>query len=94
LTIKINVAQTAGITFNSQSNGFPGGTVVQSSTTSGGIITYSFVLTAGQTITAGYQSGTVYAQYGGNGGAHSMAGDTWSVTSTSGGITSSLTGTF
>ncbi len=93
LTITINVAQTAGVTFNSQANGFPGGALRQTSTTSGGT-TYSFVLAAGQTIPAGYPSGIVHAQFGGSGSPHVMAGDTWSVTSTSNGITSNLTGTF
>lgn len=94
MTITINVVQTTGVTFNSQSNSFPGGALNQTSTTSGGIITYSFVLGAGQVIPAGYSNGIVYAQFGGTGSSHSMSGDTWSVTSTSNGIVSNLTGTF
>ena len=61
-TITVSVAQTPGVTFNSQANGFPGGALRQTWTTSGGTITYSFVLAAGQTIPAGYASGVVYAQ--------------------------------
>ena len=43
LTITINVAQTTGVTFSSQSNSFPGGLVNQTSESSGGAITYSYV---------------------------------------------------
>lgn len=94
MTVTINVVQTTGVTFNSQSNSFPGGDLNQTFTTSGGIITYSFVLGGGQVIPAGYSNGIVYAQFGGTGSPHSMSGDTWSVTSTSNGIVSNLTGTF
>ncbi len=94
MTIVIKVAQTSGISFNSQSNGFPGGYLTQSSSTAGGVITYSFVLAAGQVIPAGYANGTVYAQYSGTGAAHDQGGDTWSVTSTSKGTTSTLVGAF
>jgi hypothetical protein len=65
-----------------------------STTTSGGVITYSYVLNAGQTIPAAYGSGVAYAQYSGTGTAHPTSGDTWSVASTSGGVTSTITGTF
>jgi hypothetical protein len=94
MTIVIKVAQTAGLSFNSQGNSFPGGALTQSDSTAGGFITYSFVLAAGQTIPAGYSNGTVYAQYSGTGAAHNQVGDTWSVTSTSNGKSSTLTGTF
>jgi hypothetical protein len=93
MTITIKVVQTTGVSYSSQSNSFPGGAVTQSSTTSGGIITYSFVLNSGQTISAG-SGGIGYAQFSGTGTAHSTSGDTWSVTTTSGGTASTLTGTF
>jgi len=93
MTVTINVAQTAGVNFNSQSNSFPGGALTQTSTVAGGVITYSWVLAAGTTIPAGY-NGVLYAQFGGSGSAHAMSGDTWTVTSTSNGISSNLTGTF
>jgi len=94
MTITINVAQTTGVTFNSQSNSFPGGALNQTSTISGGVITYSYVLGVGQVIPAGYANGIVYAQFGGTGSSRSTSGDTWTVTSTSNGIVSNLTGTF
>jgi hypothetical protein len=94
MSITINVALTAGVTFNSQANSFPGGYLNQTSTTSGGTLIYSYVLGAGQVIPAGYSNGVVYAQFGGTGSPHTMSGDTWSVTSTSGGIASNLSGTF
>ena len=94
LSITITVAQTAGVTFNSQANSYPGGIVTQTSSVAGGTITYSFVLAAGQSIPAGYQSGVVYAQFGGSGSPHPMSGDTWVVASTANGIASSLSGTF
>jgi hypothetical protein len=94
MTITIRVAQTGGIAFNSQANSFPGGDLTQSSGTAGGAIVYSFVLGAGSSIPANYPVGTVYAQFGGNGVPRVSSGDTWTVTSTAGGVTSTLTGTF
>ena len=94
MTIVIKIAQTAGVTYSSESNSFPGGVVTQSSTTSGGVITYTTVLNSGQVIAAGYSNGEVYAQYSDNGTAHNQGGDTWSVTTTSNGKTSTVTGTF
>jgi hypothetical protein len=94
LTVTIRVAQTGGVSFNSQANSFPGGSLTQNSGTAGGAIVYSYVLGAGMSIPANYPGGTVYAQYGGSGAPHPSSGDTWSVTSTSGGQTSTLTGTF
>jgi signal peptidase I len=93
MTIKIYVLQTTGVAYSSESSGYGGGVLTQSSTTSGGVITYTSVLTAGQTIAAG-SSGVVYAQFSGTGSVRSTSGDTWVVTSTSGGITSTLSGTF
>jgi hypothetical protein len=55
---------------------------------------YSYVLTAGTSIPANYAGGTVYAQFGGTGTPRVSSGDSWSVTSTSGGLTSTLNGTF
>jgi hypothetical protein len=93
MTIKIYVLQTTGVAYSSESSGYAGGVLTQSSTTSGGVITYTSVLTGGQTIAAG-SSGVVYAQFSGTGSVRSTSGDTWTVTSTSGGVTSTLSGTF
>jgi hypothetical protein len=94
MTIVIKVAQTAGVSFSSYSNSYPGGVITESSSTAGGFITYTFVLGAGQVIAAGYPNGEVYAQYSDTGTAHNQGGDSWSVTSTSNGKTSTITGTF
>jgi prepilin-type N-terminal cleavage/methylation domain-containing protein len=93
MSITIDVAQTSGVTYNSQFNSFPGGALSQGDTTSGGVIAYTYVLGSGQTIPAHY-SGEVGAQWGGTGSVRVTSGDTWTVTSTSGGVTSTLTGTF
>ena len=93
-SITIRVRKTKGVTFNSQANSYPGGALTQRWTVSGGVIVYSFVLGAREQIPAGYASGVVYAQYGGTGSAHSTSGDTWTVTSTSMGTVSTLSGTF
>ncbi len=93
LSITIKIAQTTGVTYNGQTSSFPGGSITQTHSTSGGKLTYTYVL-AGQTIPASYAGGAVIAQFGGTGSVRVTTGDTWSVTSTSGGITSTLTGTF
>ena len=90
LTITINVLQTTGLTYNSMFNSFPGGAITQNDTTSGGVISYTYVLNSGQTIPAGYAGGEAGAQFGGTGSVRVTTGDTWSVTSTSGGVTASL----
>jgi prepilin-type N-terminal cleavage/methylation domain-containing protein len=95
MTITITVALTPGTIAGGQYTSFPGGSVSQSSATSGSSIVFTSVLGAGQTVPAGYTpNGAVGAQFGGNGSAHASSGDTWSVTTTSNGTTSTLTGTF
>ena len=94
MTVTIKVAQTPGITINGQANSFPGGSLTQSSGAGGGVITFSYVLATGASIPANYPNGVVYAQYSGTGSPHPSSGDTWTVVSTAGGTTSTLTGTF
>ena len=94
MTITIKVAQTPGVTVNGQANSFPGGNLTQNSATGGGAIVFSWVLAAGMSIPANYPNGVVYAQYSGTGSPHPSSGDTWTITSTAGGTTSTLTGTF
>ena len=94
MSITISVSKTTGVTHNSQGNSFPGGALKQSSKTSGGVVSYTSLLKAGQTIPAAYSNGSVYAQFNGNGHVHSMSGDQWTVTTTSRGIVSTLTGIF
>jgi hypothetical protein len=93
MTVTIKVLQTTGVTYNGASNGFPGGDVTQGSTTAGGVITYTSTLNSRTTMpTRG--SATVFAQFSGTGSTRSYSGDTWSITTTSNGIVSTLTGSF
>jgi prepilin-type N-terminal cleavage/methylation domain-containing protein len=92
LSITITVAQTGGLAETQQYNSFPSG-VTNANSTSGSAITYTYVLTSGS-IPAAYNGGNVYAQFSDNGIAHPTSGDLWSVTSTSGGVTSTLNGHF
>ena len=62
--------------------------------TGGGTITYTYVVESGQTIPANYSSGHLGAQFGGTGSPRSTSGDTWTVVSTSGGVASTMSGTF
>jgi hypothetical protein len=93
LSITIKLAQTTGVTYNSQSNSFPGGTITQAHSTGGGVITYTYVLT-GQAIPMTYAGGEVIAQFSATGSVRVTTGDTWNVTTTSAGISTTLTGTF
>jgi hypothetical protein len=93
LSVTISVT-TTGLTAKSKGDSFPSGTVSQSSQTSGAVIIYTTTLKANKTIPAGYSNATVYAQFKDLGNVHQSSGDTWSVTSTSNGIVSVLTGTF
>jgi prepilin-type N-terminal cleavage/methylation domain-containing protein len=93
LTITINVAQTSTVTYDTEFNNFWGQWGTESYSTSGGYITYTYVLTPGQTMIAGY-NGYFTAQYSDQGQPHYTSGDTWSVVSKAGGITSTQNGTF
>jgi hypothetical protein len=94
LTVTIHVAQTTGVTYGSEFNSFPNGSTTQSESTSGGLITYTWVLNTKSSIPANYAGGEAYADFNGIGYPHALSGDAWSVTSTSNAITSTLTGTF
>jgi hypothetical protein len=91
LTVTIRVAQTTGVSYANAWNSFPGN-LTQSETTSGGYIVYSYVQNS--TPTPAQTNGQITAQWAGNGTARVTSGDLWSVTSTSGGVTSTLSGTF
>jgi len=93
LSITIDVTQTTGLYNPTAFNSFPGGALAQNQVTSGGVVAYTYVL-SGQTIPANY-NGTVGAQWAGTGYSHATLGDTFSVTSTtSTGVTSTVTGHF
>jgi general secretion pathway protein G len=89
MTITINVARTIGVTYNSEFNSFPRGNA-----TSGGFVRYTCSLKSGHTIPANYSGGEVGGQWGSSGTTRMNSGDPRSVTSTSGEVTSTRTGTF
>jgi endo-1,4-beta-xylanase len=92
LTVTIVVQRTPGVAFSGQYNTV-GGQILQANASTSTTVTYTFTLAAGQTL-APAASRTFAAQMSGNGTVHPTAGDTWTVTSTSGGTTSTLSGTF
>lgn len=93
MTVTISVARNpAGLSVSGQYNTL-GGVVTQSSSATSGQLTYIWTLASGQTLPAGI--GRVFAtQVGGTGTANPTTGDSWSVTYTSGGITTTSSGTF
>jgi hypothetical protein len=93
LTIVITVSRTTGTSYSGQGDSFTNYMTDTSATTTPSI-TYTFVLKSGKTIPAGYSGGEVYAQFGGTGTAHLTSGDTWTVTSTSNGFATTVSGTF
>jgi endoglucanase len=92
MTITVVVQRTTGISHSGAYNTV-GGQITQSNVSTSGTITYTFTLNAGQTLSAA--TGRLFAmQLSGTGTAHPTAGDTYSVTYTSGGTTQTVTGTF
>jgi len=93
MTITITVARNpAGLSVSGQYNTL-GSMVTQSSNAAASQLTYTWTLATGQTIPAG--TGRVFAaQVGGTGATHPTTGDTWSVTYTSGGSTTTTSGAF
>jgi len=92
LTVTIVVQRTAGVSFSGQYNTL-GGQILQSSASTSSTITYTFSLAAGQTLPAGANR-LFAAQASGSGTAHPTSGDTFTVTSTSGGATVTQPGHF
>lgn len=92
LSITITIQRTAGISFNGQYNTV-GSQIQQSNSSTATAITYQFTLAAGQTLTAGTNR-LFAAQTSGTGTVHPTAGDTYSVTYTTGGVTFTQTGHF
>jgi endoglucanase len=91
MTITITVQKTTSVTYSSMYGTF--GSLTMTHTDNGSTITYTYTLNSGQTIAAGTNR-LVAAQFSGNGTAHSTTGDTWSITTTSGGKTNTLSGHF
>ena len=92
LTVTVTVQKTAGISYSGQYNTV-GSAIVNSHTDSSSFTVYQFTLAAGQTLPPGTNR-LFAAQFSGNGRAHPYSADTYSVTSTAGGRTSTQSGHF
>jgi endoglucanase len=93
LTVTITVARNpSGLAVGGQYNTV-GGQITQSSSTTSTQLIYTFTLNSGQTLAAA-NNRTFAAQIRGTGVAHPTSGDSWSVTYTSGGTTTTTSGTF
>jgi hypothetical protein len=92
LSLTITIQATTGVTFNGQFNTV-GTQIMQSHSSTTAAITYQFSLAAGQTLGAG-TNWVFDAQTSGNGTVHPTAGDTFTVTYTTGGQTFTQTGHF
>jgi len=92
LSLTLTIQATTGVTFNGQFNTV-GTQIMQSHSSTTAAITYQFSLAAGQTLGAG-TNWVFDAQTSGNGTVHPTAGDTFTVTYTTGGQTFTQTGHF
>jgi GH35 family endo-1,4-beta-xylanase len=92
LTVTITVQPTTGVAFSGQYNTV-GGQIVDSHSSSSTAITYQYSLSPEQTLPVG--TGWLFdAQASGNGTLHPVAGDTFTVTYTTGGATFTQNGQF
>src|SRR5262245_29708083 len=92
LSITIVVQRTTGVSHSGQYNTV-GGQILQSNSSTATTITYQFNLSAGQTL--GPATNRLFAaQMSGSGTVHPTAGDTYTVTYTTGGATFTQTGHF
>ncbi len=92
LSLTISVQATPGVAFSGQYNTV-GGQITQSHSSTATVLTYQFNLAPGQTLSPG--TGYLFdAQMGGTGTAHPTAGDTFTVTYTTGGQPFTQTGRF
>jgi hypothetical protein len=93
LTVTITVARNpSSLTAGGQYNTI-GGTINQSAATTATQVTFTFTLAPGQQIAAG-TGRTFAAQLNPGGTAHPTSGDSWTVTYTSGGTTTTTSGAF
>ena len=94
LTVTITVARNpASLVSSGQYNTLGGSAIAQSVSTASTQVVYTFTLVAGQSLTAG-TGRTFAAQMSPGGTAHPTTGDSWSVTATSGGSSTTTSGTF
>jgi hypothetical protein len=92
LTVTVVIQRTTGISFSGQFNTV-GGQITQTNSSTASAVTYTHALAAGQTLGVG-TNWTFAAQTSGTGTAHPTAGDTWTVTYTTGGQNFSQSGHF
>jgi len=90
LTVTITVARTAGLAASGQYQSGPGAATVTSTASQ---LVYRYQLAGGQTLRGGSPV-TFAAQFSGTGTAHPISGDTWTVTATSGDMTTTRSGRF
>ncbi|HEU5135109.1 MAG TPA: IPT/TIG domain-containing protein [Steroidobacteraceae bacterium] len=94
LTVTITVARNpAALASGGQYNTIGGNLISQSVSTTSTQVVYTFALIAGQTLAAG-TGRTFAAQFSPGGNPHPTTGDSWSVTYTSGGASTTTSGTF
>jgi hypothetical protein len=94
LTVTITVARNpASLASSGQYNTIGGSTIAQSVSTTSTQVVYTFTLVAGQTLPAG-TGRTFAAQMSPGGNSHPTTGDSWAVTYTSGGSSTTINGTF
>ena len=91
MTITITVPKSGGASYNGMYATFGGATTTHAD--NGNTITYTYTLSAGQTI-APSTNLLAGAQFNGNGTGHNTSGDTWTITTTSGGKTNTTSGHF
>ena len=93
LRITVTVRKTPGVGYSSQYNSFPGGALTMGHTDTGDTVVYTYTLVPGQAVLpeSGYIAGS---QYSGTGTAHPTGGDTYAVSATAGGVTTTTTGHF
>jgi lysophospholipase L1-like esterase len=92
LTVTIVAQRTGGVSFSGQYDTV-GGQVLQSSASTSSAITYTYTLASGQRLAAG-TSWLFAAQMSGSGAAHPTAGDAYTVTFSTGGGSTTLSGHF
>ena len=92
LTVTIVIQRTTGVSFSGQFNTV-GGQILQSNSSTASAITYRFTLASGQSLGTG-TAWKFAGQAGGSGTAHPTSGDTFSVTFSTGGASSTQSGHF
>lgn len=93
LTIQVTMQKTGGATYSGQYNNYWGGVMSMNRSETAGSIVYTYTLNPGATVPAG-SNWLVGSQFGGNGTRHDTSADTYTVTATSGGSITTVSGHF